>query len=174
MTFGGGYGMIPIAKETCVDKKGWISSEEFLNIVAIAESTPGPIAVNLATYVGYKIGSVSGSIVATLGVLAPSIIIIYILSFFFKILLNNKIVSFAFEGIRVAIVLAIFRTSLNLIFAEYKKSEHKNITIIVFSLYLILSLVILFSSIEFNSVLLIISSIILGIMIYLFNNKVKA
>ena len=64
MTFGGGYGMIPIAKEVCVDKNKWITSDEFLNVVAIAESTPGPIAVNLATYVGYKISNLSGSIFA--------------------------------------------------------------------------------------------------------------
>lgn len=173
MTFGGGYGMIPIAKEVCVDKNKWITSDEFLNVVAIAESTPGPIAVNLATYVGYKISNLSGSIFATFGVLLPSFIIIYVLSFFLNIMLNNIIVFYAFQGIRIAVVIAIFRTALNLISAEYKKSEYKKITLLVFFIYLIISLIILFSNFKFNSVILIISSIILGILLIAFSRKEK-
>lgn len=173
MTFGGGYGMIPIAKEVCVDKKKWITDDEFLNVVAIAESTPGPIAVNLATYVGYKISNLSGSIFATIGVLLPSFIIIYLLSFFLEMMLNNTIIFYAFQGIRIAVVIAIFRTALNLISTEIKRSEYKKTTLLIFFIYLIISLIILFSSFEFNSVLLIISSIILGILLILFNRKEK-
>lgn len=173
MTFGGGYGMIPIAKEVCVDKKEWITNDEFLNVVAIAESTPGPIAVNLATYVGYKISGISGSVFATIGVLLPSFIIIYLLSFFLEMMLDNTIIFYAFQGIRIAVVIAIFRTALNLIFIEFKGSQHKRTTLLVFFIYLIISLIILFSGFKFNSVILIISSIILGILLIAFSRKEK-
>ena len=85
-TFGGGYAMIPIIEREAVDRKNWISKDEFLDILAIAESTPGPLAINSATYVGYKVCGVLGSVFATLGVVLPSFIIIFAISFFFSCL----------------------------------------------------------------------------------------
>ena len=81
-TFGGGYAMIAMIEEACVDKKKWITHEEMMNITVIAESTPGPIAINCATYVGYKQAGFVGSIFSTLGIVFPSFIIIYIISMF--------------------------------------------------------------------------------------------
>ena len=85
-TFGGGYAMISQIKEYIVEKNKWISEEELLDIITIAESTPGPIAINMATYVGYKKKKILGSLCATLGVVLPSFIIIYIISLFLLML----------------------------------------------------------------------------------------
>ena len=82
-TFGGGYAMIPALKEIVVEKNKWLSNDEMLEILAIAETTPGPIAINMATYIGYKQGKIMGSFLSTLGVVLPSLIIIYIISLIF-------------------------------------------------------------------------------------------
>ena len=87
-TFGGGYAMIALLENEFVEKKKWLSKDEFLNIAAIAESTPGPIAINSATYIGYKNAGVLGSVFATLGVCIPSFVIIFIISLFFDAFLN--------------------------------------------------------------------------------------
>ena len=92
-TFGGGYAMIPQIKEIVVEKKKWITEDDMLEILAIAESTPGPIAINMATYIGYLKGKVLGSIAATIGVVLPSLIIIFIISLFFDAFIANKYVA---------------------------------------------------------------------------------
>ena len=89
-TFGGGYAMIPLIENICVEKKGWITHDEMMNITVIAESTPGPIAINCATYVGLKKKGAAGAIAATLGVVLPSFVIILIISFFFDRFLQIK------------------------------------------------------------------------------------
>ena len=78
-TFGGGYAMISVLEDNCVDKKGWITHDEMMNVTVIAESTPGPIAINCATYVGYRQAGLIGAIVATLGIIMPSFLVIYII-----------------------------------------------------------------------------------------------
>ena len=83
-TFGGGYAMIAVMEREFVEKKGWINHEEFLDIIGIAESSPGPLAVNSATFIGYKYGKFFGALFATLGVVLPSFIIIFAISFFFE------------------------------------------------------------------------------------------
>ena len=83
-TFGGGYAMVAVIERDLVEKKKWISSEEFSDVIAIAESTPGPLAINSATYIGYKVGGFLGSVFATLGVVLPSLAIIYVISLFFN------------------------------------------------------------------------------------------
>ena len=98
-TFGGGYAMIPQLKDIMITKYQWITDDELLDVIAIAESTPGPIAINLATYIGYKRHKILGSIFATLGVVIPSLIIIYIISLFFKQFMTFKYVKYAFVGI---------------------------------------------------------------------------
>ena len=87
-TFGGGYAMIPVIEDICVEKKRWITHEDMVNVTVIAESTPGPIAINCATFVGFQRGKFWGAVAATLGVVLPSFIIIYIISMFFNNLLN--------------------------------------------------------------------------------------
>jgi chromate transporter len=82
-TFGGGYGMIAIVQDECVEKKKWITEDEFATVLTIAESTPGPIAINCATYTGYAQGGILGSLAATFGVVLPSFVIIFLISSFF-------------------------------------------------------------------------------------------
>ena len=117
--------MISIVKDECIDKKNWITNDEFVNLIAVAESTPGPIAVNMATYVGYKKSKIVGAIVATLGVVLPSLIIIYIIAIYLKDFLKYKVVANAFFGIRVAVAIIIMRTAYNLVKDEIKKSNNK-------------------------------------------------
>lgn len=113
-TFGGGYAMISLIEDECVEKKKWITSEQLATITAIAESTPGPIAINCATYTGYMQAGVLGALCATLGVTLPSFLIIYLISLFFDDFLAIAIVAKAFKGIKVAVGVLIARAALNL------------------------------------------------------------
>lgn len=108
-TFGGGYAMIPLIQKETVETKGWITDEDILEIVAIAESTPGPIAINSATFVGYKVCGVLGSFLATLGVVLPSFTVILAISYVLKGLQNFKAVQYAFNGIRAGVLALIIK-----------------------------------------------------------------
>jgi chromate transporter len=103
-SFGGGYAMLPMIQQEVVEINNWVSDTEFIDIVAISQITPGPIAINSATYIGFKTAGVLGSTVATLGVVMPSIIIMIIISRFFIKFKNNKYVEYAFLGLRPATV----------------------------------------------------------------------
>ena len=136
-TFGGGYAMIANFHETIVEKKKWLDEEEFLEIITVAESTPGPIAINVATYVGFKKKGFLGSLFATLGVALPSIVIIFAISFVLDMFMSNVWVQYAFNGIKVAVAFLIVRAGYNMI----KKLEKKIIPIISFSVVLVLVIV---------------------------------
>lgn len=166
-TFGGGYGMISIVKDECIDKKNWITNDEFVNLIAVAESTPGPIAVNMATYVGYKKSKIIGAIVSTLGVVLPSLIIIYIIATYLKDFLKYKVVANAFFGIRIAVAIIIVRTAYNLVKNEVKKSDNKPLIIFLFSIFTIIFFIIEIYDINISSVVLIFSAIALGIILSL-------
>ena len=103
-TFGGGYAMIPLIQKETVEKHGWVSDEDILEIIAIAESTPGPIAINSATFVGYRTCGVLGSVAATLGVVLPSFVLIYAISFVLRQFQELKAVQYAFHGIRAGVL----------------------------------------------------------------------
>lgn len=120
-TFGGGYSMIPLIHFYAVDKYKWLTEKEFIDIIAIAESTPGPIAINSATYVGYKVLGVKGSAFATLGVVLPSLVIIMVISAFFMQYKENPYVEYAFMGIRVGVAVLIWNAALR-IFKKVEKS----------------------------------------------------
>ena len=119
-TFGGGYAMLPLVKKELSEKKGYISENEIVDMLAVSESTPGSIAVNIATFVGYKIGGVFGSVCSTLGVVMPSFIIISILSFFIEAFKTNLYVSYAFWGVRAA-VMALILSALITVFTHTPK-----------------------------------------------------
>lgn len=120
-TFGGGYAMIPMIQKEIADNKKWLSSEDILDIVAIAESTPGPIAINAATFVGYKTAKIKGAVAATLGVVLPSFLIITFVAIFFTKFKDNKIVSNAFWGIRIGVLALILKALVNM-FKQCKKN----------------------------------------------------
>ena len=117
-TFGGGIAMIPLIQKEAVEKHRWVTDEDILEIIAIAESTPGPIAINSATFVGYRVCGVLGSVFATLGVVLPSFLIILALSFVLQQFQQIQTVQYAFQGIRAG-VLALLLKSL---WTMYKKS----------------------------------------------------
>ena len=127
-TFGGGYAMLPIIQKEIIENHNWISEEDMLDIVAIAESTPGPISVNTATFVGYKVAGVLGSIFATIGLAIPSLVIIFVISLVLDQFMDNIYVQYAFNGIKVAVAFLIVRAGYNL----FKKMEKKIIPIISF------------------------------------------
>ena len=118
-TFGGGYAMIPLIQKEAVDKNGWVTDEDILEIIAIAESTPGPIAINSATFVGYRTCGVLGSVAATLGVVLPSFAIIFAISFVLRQFQELEAVQYAFNGIRAG-VLALLCKAL---WGMYKKNQ---------------------------------------------------
>lgn len=113
-TFGGGYAMISLLENEFVSKKKWVDREEFLNMVAIAESTPGPIAINSATYIGYRMAGVVGAVAATLAVCIPSFTIIFLISLFFDAFLSLTYVGYAFRGIQVCVIYLIASAGVKL------------------------------------------------------------
>ena len=124
-TFGGGYAMIPVIEHDCVEKKKWITHDEMMNMTVIAESTPGPIAINAATFVGSRRAGFVGGVVATLGVVLPSFIIIFAISMFLDSFMSLAIVANAFKGIKVGVGLLILNAGINMI----KKMKKKPLTV---------------------------------------------
>ena len=106
-TFGGGYAMIALLENEFVIKRKWINNDEFTDMVAIAESTPGPIAINAATYIGFKMGGVLGSILCTVAVCIPSFLIIYLISLFFNAFIGIQWVAAAFKGNQICVIFLI-------------------------------------------------------------------
>ena len=121
-TFGGGYAMIPIIEEEVVNKRKWITKEEFMDILVVSQSFPGAMAVNCSTFVGYKIGGVVGGIMGLLGVVLPSFIIILIVAAFFMQFRNNYYVDLVFKGISAAVPILVLAGVISL-----SKGVEKNI-----------------------------------------------
>jgi len=113
-TFGGGYAMIPLISKEVSENKKWISEEDILDVVAIAESTPGPLAINSATFVGYKVAGVWGSVAATFGVVLPSFVIISIISFLLAEFQSFRPVQYALFGIRAGVLALVLKAFLNM------------------------------------------------------------
>lgn len=113
-TFGGGYAMLPMLEKECVEKHKWITSDDLLDYFAIAQCTPGVIAVNTATFVGKKQKGVSGAVFSTLGVVFPSLLIILLLASVIQMFQNNEYVLKAFAGIRIAVCALIFKSIVNI------------------------------------------------------------
>lgn len=113
-TFGGGYAMIPLIQKEVVEKRKWITDEDILEIVAIAESTPGPIAINAATFVGYRTAGFAGAFMATLGVVIPSFVIIYVIAAVLREFQNIRAVACAFFGIRAGVLALIVKACISM------------------------------------------------------------
>ena len=117
-TFGGGYAMIPLIQKEAVERQGWITDDDILEIIAIAESTPGPIAINSATFVGYRTCGFFGAACATLGVVLPSFVVILAISYLLQEFQSLKVVQYAFNGIRAGVLALLFKA----LWTMYKKS----------------------------------------------------
>lgn len=136
-TFGGGYAMISLIEKEAVEKNKWMTSEEMMDIIAIAESTPGPISVNAATFVGVKTTGFSGAFFATLGLVLPAFTIICLLSLFIFSFNDNKYVSFFFRGLRAGVSVLL----LNAVVSFFKNMKKTYITVFILILTLIASFV---------------------------------
>ena len=149
-TFGGGYAMISIIEDTCVEKKKWITHEEMMDLTVIAESTPGPIAINAATYVGYKQAGIPGSIAATVGLVLPSFVIIYLISAVLDNFLEIQWIANAFRGIKIGVGLLIFRVAINMLKKMKPKAQPRIIAGCAFAVMLAVN----FLSLRFSSITL--------------------
>ena len=162
-TFGGGYAMIALFENEFVEKKKWLEKDEFLDVAAIAESTPGPIAINAATYIGYKNAGIIGSIIATLGICIPSFIIIYAISLFFDAFLSLTLVTYAFKGIQICVVYLILTAGLKML-AHMKKNAFN---IIIILITLICMVVFSLFAVKFSTIFYIMISGACGVVVYL-------
>lgn len=160
-TFGGGYAMIPLIQHEVTVKHKWITDDDILEIVAISESTPGPIAVNSATFVGYRVCGVLGSVAATLGVVVPSFLIMLCVFFLLDQFQDLKPVQYAFMGIRACVLALVIKALVSM----YKKCEKSwvSYTIIAFS---VITSVIIAKFLPINTFYIIISSAIFGLVTY--------
>ena len=162
-TFGGGYAMIALLENEFVAKKKWLEKDEFLDVAAIAESTPGPIAINAATYIGYRNSGIIGSIIATLGICFPSFVIIYAISLFFDAFLSLTLVAYAFKGIQMCVVYLILSAGLKML-KQMKKTAFNNIII---SATLICMIVFSLFAVKFSTIFYILISGVCGVVVYL-------
>ena len=162
-TFGGGYAMIALFENEFVEKKKWLEKDEFFDVAAIAESTPGPIAINAATYIGYKNAGIIGSIIATLGICIPSFIIVYAISLFFDAFLSLTLVAYAFKGIQICVVYLILTAGLKML-AHMKKNAFN---IIIISITLICMVVFSLFAVKFSTIFYMMISGACGVVVYL-------
>lgn len=173
-TFGGGYAMISLLDHECVERKKWITSEELMDVTVIAESTPGPIAINCATFTGYKQAGIAGAVVATVGMVLPSFLIILVISNFMADLLTYPVVAKAFRGIWFAVALLIIQAGIKMIRKMLKKTPNRKLSMLfaVFFFALVLALDIL--QIHVSTIYLIIISGLLGYCIYYLPKRKEA
>lgn len=163
-TFGGGYAMIALLENEFVQKKKYIDKDEFLDMVAIAESTPGPIAINAATYLGYKQLKFWGSLIATVAICIPSFVIIFIISLFFDAFLSFTLIEYAFRGIQVCVIYLIFSAGLKMLKQMKKNTFSVSIVVAVVLCMIVFSLF----AIKFSTILYILVCGSIGLFVYFF------
>lgn len=161
-TFGGGYAMISIIEDICVERKKWISHEEMMNMTVIAESTPGPIAINCATYVGYKLAGLLGATVATFGMVLPSFVVIFAISKFLDNFLEITLIAHAFYGIKIAVGILIFDAAITMI----KKMKKKVLPRMIMACSFVVMMLVNIFSWSFSSINLMLAAGILNLMIF--------
>jgi len=169
-TFGGGYAMIANIREVVVEQKQWLDEEELVQVIAVAESTPGPIAINLATYVGFKLRGIPGSLAATSGVVLPSLVIIYLISLFLDAFMTNRIVAYAFTGIKCAVAFLILKAGADM----FSKMEKKTFPLCLFFGALTFLLLAELLSAEFSSIVLILLGGLLGMLLHGLSHRKEA
>lgn len=169
-TFGGGYVMVAVIQRELVEKQKIIDKDEFIDLLAIAESTPGPIAVNTATYVGYNVGRVLGSFFATLGVVLPSFIIIFSISFFFEWFFNLQFVNYAFKGIQACVAFLIISAGVKM----FKGLKTNVLNVVLFSATIIIMTLFKLFSIGFSTIYYILIGGFIGVVIYLISLAIKS
>lgn len=161
-TIGGGYAMIAIVEDTCVSRKKWMTHEEMMELIVIAESTPGPIAINCATYVGYRRKGFPGAVAATLGMVVPSLVVIYLISLFLENFLEIPVIANAFQGIKVGVGIVIIHAGLNMM----KKIPKKGLQRWLLAFGLVSSLVVGWFALNISSVLLMLAAGLVSLAVF--------
>ena len=164
-TFGGGYAMISMIENNCVERKQWITHDEMMNVTVIAESTPGPIAINCATFTGYKKAGFIGALAATLGMVLPSFVIIYLISMFLDNFLELTIIANAFKGIKIAVGILILDAAITMI----KKMHKKKLPRAIMSCSCIAMFCINLFAWDFSSISLMLIAAIVSLTIFVLN-----
>lgn len=164
-TFGGGYAMIALLENEFVEKKKYVEKEEFLDMVAIAESTPGPIAINAATYLGYKHLGFFGALFATVGVIIPSFIIIFTISLVFDAFLSFTLVEYAFRGIQVCVIYLIFSAGLKML----KSMKKTVLSVAIVSMVALCMVIFSAFAVKFSSIFYILVCGCVGLFVYFVN-----
>ena len=165
--FGGGYAIIALLENEFVSKWKWVDHDEFLDVVAIAESTPGPIAINVATYIGYKQKGVVGAIIATMGICIPSFVIMYLVALFYKQFAEIALVAAAFKGVQICVVYLIASAGIKML----KRMKKTPFNVIVFSITCIGMILCTLFDIYISSVWFILAAGILGLSIFFIKKK---
>ena len=163
-TFGGGYAMLSIITDSCVEQKKWITQEDMSDITVIAETTPGPVAINCATFVGYKRAGIWGAICATLGVVLPSFLIIYAISMFLEGFLEITVIANAFRGIKIAVGFLILQAGLKL----QKQLGKKPVAMVILWSAAALMLAVNIFSWKLSSILLMVAGGLVGLAVQAF------
>ena len=162
-TFGGGYAMIALIENACVEKKQWISHDEMMNITVIAESTPGPIAINCATYVGYRQQGFWGALAATLGIILPSFCIIFAISAFLDRFLEITWIAHAFQGIKIAVGILILDAACKMLKKMQKKAMPRIILLAAFGAILLINIL----SVRISSIILMLTAGLVSLILFL-------
>ena len=162
-TFGGGYAMIALIEKACVQQKQWITHDEMMNITVIAESTPGPIAINCATYVGYKKGGFPGSLAATLGMILPSFCIIFAISVFLDHFLEITWIAHAFQGIKIAVGILILDAAINMLRKMQKKPMPRIIMLCAFIAMLLINIF----SVRISAIILMLTAGLISLILFI-------
>ena len=168
-TFGGGYAMISLIEDICVEKKKWITHDEMMDITVIAESTPGPIAINCATYVGYNRKKLLGAIFATIGMVLPSFVIIFLISKYLDRFLEITWINNAFHGIKIAVGILILDAAVKML----SKAKLTALKIIIIIASCIAMLVINFFSLHISSLVIMLFAALVGLVSFLIKNKTE-
>ncbi len=166
-TFGGGYAMIALLEEEFIQRRKWLDKDEFLDMTAIAESTPGPVAINSATYLGYKLAKVPGAATATVAVCLPSFLIIYAISLFFEQFTRLTVIANAFKGIQVCVIYLIFSAGVRMLKALDKSPFATGVFAAVMLVMVGLSL----AGVSVSSILLILLSGAAGVAAWLIGRR---
>ena len=161
-TFGGGYAMISLIENSCVEKKGWITHDEMMNVTVIAESTPGPIAINCATFVGYKQKGMIGAIAATIGMVLPSFCIIFLISMFLDNFLEIAWIAHAFMGIKIAVGILILDAAIKMI----RKMQKKPIPLTIMACAFLAMLLIDIFALHVSSITLMLIAAVISLAIF--------
>lgn len=166
-TFGGGYAMISLIEHSCVEQKQWITHDEMMNVTVIAESTPGPIAINCATFVGYRQKGLTGAVAATIGMVLPSFCIILLISMFLDNFLEIAWIAHAFMGIKAAVGILIVDAAIRMIKKMQKKPIPLTIMICSFAAMLVIDIF----ALRVSSITLMLIAAVISLAIFLIRPK---